>query len=55
MATNQDHYITPDELRQLADACDALDPLWNLMVGNDGPLTIEMDEAPVLLCYSGTD
>lgn len=48
-----DNYLTPEELRALASACESLIPLWNLLT--NGPVAgIVFDEdggAPSINCY----
>lgn len=48
----EDNYLTPKELRSIAGYCDALNPLWDSLVGgpNDG-ISIEMSDGFELTVY----
>lgn len=48
-------YISPKQLREIADACDALQPLWDLLTAGGGRSNdIEYDmgnDFPHIMCY----
>jgi hypothetical protein len=46
------NYITPTELRAIADGCEALQPLWDLLTGGpkDG-VAFEDFGSPKVYCY----
>lgn len=48
----EDNYITPDELREIADYCEALRPLWDALVSRPkGGVSVEHAEAPRLTVF----
>lgn len=49
-----DEYITPAGLREIAEACETLEPLWELLTGGTGIKNVEFDlgnTAPYIYCY----
>lgn len=46
------NYITPSELRSIADTCDSFDKVWDLLTGNPvGGVSFEMQGSLELDCY----
>lgn len=51
-----DNYLTPDELRGIADYCESLRPLWDsLTSGAKEGITVEADEVELVVYDSNGD